>query len=104
MLIAIAIPVVLAFSHVAGAPLFIDAVAKPKIQVERLETILGVVAKRGVECPRFKLDDGRMISLMGVGSAIQVGVPLKLTGRWVQQSICQQGRTFSVSKIEYFKK
>jgi hypothetical protein len=73
-------------------------------KVTSMETIHGAIAGRGVNCPQFKLDDGRVVSLMGIEHNLLPGTKLSLTGEWVKRSICQQGQTFQVTHKKVMSK
>ena len=61
-----------------------------------MDVIEGVYAGPGVECPLFKLTDGRLITLSGKLPALETEATFRLTGRWVRISTCMQGDTFQV--------
>ena len=61
-----------------------------------MDVIEGVYAGPGVECPLFKLTDGRVITLSGKLPALETGATFKLTGRCARMSTCMQGDTFQV--------
>lgn len=63
------------------------------------------VIERGVECPRVRLPDGRTFSLQGgavsrLRAALVPGTRIRLVGRPVGMSTCQQGATLAVQEIE----
>jgi hypothetical protein len=61
--------------------------------------IQGIIAPRGINCPRIKLEDGRIASLMGVSPSLAPGTKLRLEGQWVKRSTCQQGPTFQATAV-----
>ena len=61
-----------------------------------MEVIEGVYAGPGVECPLFRLTDGRLITLSGKLPALETEAIFRLTGRWARISTCMQGDTFQV--------
>jgi hypothetical protein len=64
------------------------------------DIIQGRLIPGGVECPLFRLDDGREATLQGVSSAdAMAGGRLTLRGQWIDISTCQQGRTFLVTEV-----
>lgn len=64
------------------------------------EIIQGVLIGPGVLCPQFRLDGGEQISLeSALPEGLAQGVPVRLSGRFLRASRCQQGRAFAVSGI-----
>ena len=62
--------------------------------------IVGSVIAGGVECPLFRTTDGRVFALDGVAKRnLPQGTRLRLRGREVAMSVCQQGKTFLVTAI-----
>ena len=62
--------------------------------------IAGSIIEGGVECPLFRTTDGRVFALDGVAKRkFSPGRSLRLRGREVAMSICQQGRSFLVTEI-----
>lgn len=66
-----------------------------------LETIAGTIVEGGVVCPLLQLEDGEKVPLTGVRMGEHpAGTRLQLEGKFVQFSICQQGRrTFEVVRV-----
>jgi endonuclease YncB( thermonuclease family) len=62
-----------------------------------------VVGRRvagGVECPAFRAIDGTLYTLLGDIGGLGEGTPACLCGRIARISICMQGTTLAVSRIE----
>lgn len=58
------------------------------------------VVEQGVECPRLRLADGRVFSLMGLPSAFDAaGTSIVVTGEIAARSTCQQGETIRVTGV-----
>lgn len=87
-----------ALSVFVPSPVFAAAETSGANPVPRAEmdVIEGVYAGPGVECPLFKLTDGRLITLSGKLPALETKATFELTGRWVRISTCMQGDTFQV--------
>jgi hypothetical protein len=66
-------------------------------------SINGTIAPRGINCPRIKLEDGKLASLMGVSSSLTPGTKVRLEGQWVKRSTCQQGPTFQATAVHILK-
>ena len=66
-------------------------------------TVTGTIAPRGMNCPRIKLEDGKMASLMGVSPSLTPGTKVRLEGQWVRMSTCQQGPTFQATAVHILK-
>jgi hypothetical protein len=63
-----------------------------------VEAITGTLTGPGVECPRFALPDGELISL--TGAVPDKAQAYRLTGRWARFSYCMEGRSFHVETFE----
>lgn len=58
------------------------------------------VVEQGVECPRLRLADGAVFSLMGLPPAFSAaGTSIVVTGEIAARSTCQQGKTIRVTGV-----
>lgn len=62
--------------------------------------VTGVLTNEGVECPALRTDNGRLYTLAGSTSGFSAGDRVRVRGSRAEMSICQQGTTINVSKIE----
>jgi hypothetical protein len=64
--------------------------------------IVGVLTDEGAECPAMRGDDGTLYTLMprGVTDGFAVGDRVRIIGNEADVSICQQGTTIDVERIE----
>jgi Protein of unknown function (DUF5818) len=65
-------------------------------------SVVGTLTSEGVECPAMKGDDGKLYSLtpsekIGLAAA---GTRIQVEGTVAEMSICQQGITIEVTKVE----
>jgi LysM repeat protein len=63
-------------------------------------TVRGLMTREGVECPALRSDDGELYTLTGRTRDFGPGDVVTVTGRPVERSICQQGTTIEVERIE----
>jgi hypothetical protein len=64
--------------------------------------IVGVLTDEGAECPAMRGDDGTLYTLTprGVTEGFAAGDRVRIVGDEVEVSICQQGVTINVERIE----
>jgi hypothetical protein len=65
--------------------------------------IVGVLTDEGAECPAMRGDDGELYTLMprGITEGFGMGDRVRVTGTAAEVSICQQGITIDVERIEH---
>jgi len=61
-------------------------------------TVAGTLTDEGVECPALRAADGRLYTLLGEVDA-PVGAQVRVRGREVEISFCQQGTTLQVDEV-----
>jgi hypothetical protein len=82
---------------VLAAALFAAAI----VQAEEI-TVVGTINSDGVECTAMTGDDGTLYTLTprdAIGLT-QPGTRIKVTGTVAEVSMCQQGTTIEVAKVE----
>jgi uncharacterized Ntn-hydrolase superfamily protein len=62
--------------------------------------VAGVLTDEGIECRALRGDDGRLYTLTGDLGDFATGDRVKVTGTKVEMSICMQGTTLAVKRIE----
>lgn len=63
--------------------------------------IEGEFLGQGVSCMQLRMTSGEQVSLRGQDfSGFAIGAPLRLTGSFVMNSPCMQGRTFQATGVE----
>lgn len=63
-------------------------------------TIVGTVTREGVECPAMRGEDGRLYTLTGrLSEDVRAGDRVRVVGRDVLSSSCQQGTTIRVQGL-----
>lgn len=62
--------------------------------------VRGVLTDEGVECQALRGDDGILYTLAGKLEGFQVGDRVRVQGTVAEMSICQQGTTLDVKKIQ----
>lgn len=62
-------------------------------------TVVGTLTTEGVECPALRSDDGRLYTLAGNVGRFRPGDRVRIQGRRVEASFCQQGTTIEVTRI-----
>ena len=68
---------------------------------EDLLKLQGMFIEGGVECPLFRVDDGRVFSLSGIDlNLVKIGAKATLWGQEQMFSTCQQGPNFGVERAE----
>lgn len=63
-------------------------------------SVVGTLVGGGVECPLLRADSGRLYSLAGDTGEYGRGDRVRVEGRLAEVSICQQGATIEVRRIE----
>jgi LysM repeat protein len=63
-------------------------------------TVRGLMTREGVECPALRSDDGELYTLTGRTRDFGPGDVVTVTGRIADRSICQQGTTIEVERME----
>jgi hypothetical protein len=63
-------------------------------------TVTGALTAEGVECQAMRGDDGKLYTLAGNLEGFRNGDRVRVTGRVAEVSICMQGTTIAVSRIE----
>jgi uncharacterized protein DUF5818 len=63
-------------------------------------TVTGKLTDEGVECQAMRGDDGKLYTLTGDLKGFRAGDRVRVTGSIPAESICQQGTTIAVEKIE----
>ncbi|KQT69631.1 MULTISPECIES: LysM peptidoglycan-binding domain-containing protein [unclassified Aureimonas] len=63
-------------------------------------TVSGLLTREGVECPALRSADGELYTLSGRIGGFRPGDTVTVSGRPTQRSICQQGTTIEVERIE----
>ena len=66
-------------------------------------TISGLLTGEGVECQALRSDKGELFTLVGDLPGFAAGQRVRVTGRRMEMSTCQQGITLRVSKIVSIK-
>jgi hypothetical protein len=81
-----------------------DVNAPPRPPIDPIDRsvieVTGVLTDEGVECPALRGDDGTLYTLTGDLKTFQVGNRVRVAGRVVEVSICQQGTTLEVVSVE----
>jgi hypothetical protein len=80
----------LSFSHMAVAQ---EAASGP---IE----VVGTLTEEGVECPAMRDDEGNLYTLAGDIGTFQSGDRVIVQGEIAEMSICMQGTTISVTRID----
>ena len=62
-------------------------------------TVDGTLTREGVQCPAMRGDDGRLYTLAGNLGSLRAGDRVRVVGRVVEASICQQGTTIELQAI-----
>jgi LysM repeat protein len=62
-------------------------------------TVDGTLTREGVQCPAMRGDDGRLYTLAGDITGLRAGDRVRVVGRVVEASICQQGTTIELQAI-----
>ncbi len=62
--------------------------------------VRGVLTAEGVECPALRGDDGILYTLAGKTEGFEIGDRVRVEGTVAEMSICQQGTTIDVKKIQ----
>jgi hypothetical protein len=62
-------------------------------------TITGILTDEGVECPAMRLDDGRLVTLMGDLRGFKAGQRVRIEASRMHKSYCQQGVTMRIHTI-----
>lgn len=63
-------------------------------------SVSGLLTREGVECPALRSADGELYTLSGSIRGFRAGDTVTVTGRPTQRSLCQQGTTIEVERIE----
>jgi len=63
-------------------------------------TVTGRLTDEGVECQALRGDDGRLYTLTGDLQGFKTGDRVRVSGKVAEVSICMQGTTLVVTKIE----
>lgn len=63
-------------------------------------TVEGRITEEGVECPAMRDNADRLYTLAGAPDWVQPGQRVRVEGAVAEVSICQQGTTISVARIE----
>ena len=63
-------------------------------------SVTGRLTRGGVECQLMRGDDGEVYSLLGDLEGYRAGDRVRVVGRLVEMSYCQQGTTIEVRRIE----
>jgi hypothetical protein len=64
-----------------------------------LVTVNGTLTREGAECQAMRGDDGRLYTLAGDTRGFRAGDRVRVVGRIVQASICQQGTTIELQAM-----
>src|SRR5262245_61803025 len=72
-------------------------------QRSRSMTVTGRLTNEGVECRAMRGDDGKLYTLTGNLKGFRTGDRVRVTGSIAKVSICMQGTTLVVKKIERAK-
>jgi hypothetical protein len=66
-------------------------------------TVTGTLTDEGVECQALRADDGTLYTLTGDLKKFKTGDRVTVTGTVAEISICMQGATIAVERIEKAK-
>lgn len=66
-------------------------------------TVTGMLTGEGVECQAMRGEDGTLYTLTGDLSGFRTGDRVRVTGSVAEVSVCMQGTTIAVKKIERAK-